>query len=95
VYTLTKRELTALRAKLTRAQRSGDPTKVIQVCKDAFKVFEDKGYPDCWHRWNIARHDAEMEVQYLEDPPWPQGYCQGCGDLLGTGPCYMCTSQDL
>ena len=69
-YTLTKRELTALKAKLTRAARSGDPTKVLQACKDAFRVFDTKGYPDCWHRWRRAAEDAEMQVRHFE---WQAG----------------------
>ena len=68
-YTLTKRELTTLKARLTRAKRSGDPKQVITVVNDAFDVFDDKGYPDCWHTFNIAREDARLD---LERQNWTQ-----------------------
>lgn len=48
----------ALKARLTRAQRSGDPLQVIDACNAAARTFAADGWPDCWHRWNIARQDA-------------------------------------
>ena len=58
-YTLTKRELTALKAKLTHAQRSDDRGKVFKACSEAYAVFDAKGWPDCWSMWQRARDDAQ------------------------------------
>jgi len=62
-YTLTKSDLSRLKSKLTRAKNSKDPEKVLAACEEAFAIFEEKGYPDNWHTWNIAREDA----QFLKD----------------------------
>ena len=48
---------------LTRAQKSGDPQKVIDACDAAFAEFEEVGYPDCHANWEIARMDAQFEIQ--------------------------------
>jgi len=60
-YTLTKRELTALKAKLTRAK--GSPRRVVSICNEAFSLFEEKGFPDKWHMFERAREDAILEIQ--------------------------------
>lgn len=57
-YELTQRELTALRRKLTTAVNSKDNRKIVKVCDDAMQVFESKGYPDDWSRWQRAKEDA-------------------------------------
>lgn len=62
-YTLTQKELTGLRSKLTRAQNSKDPKKVIATVDAAFAVFEAKGYPDQWSNWQRAKDDATFELQ--------------------------------
>lgn len=53
------------KAALTRAKKVG-PRKVVEVCDIAFEDFQDNGYPDCWHIWNIAKQDAEMQIRHLE-----------------------------
>lgn len=50
--------LPALKSRLTRAKNTGDPHRVIAVCDEALGLFQDQGYPDCWHRWEAARDDA-------------------------------------
>jgi len=67
-YTLSKRQLTAEKRRLTVAQKSGEPRNVLTACKSAFELFERCGFPDCWHRWENARGDAEAEIQ--RGKPW-------------------------
>lgn len=55
--------LPALKAKLTRAQRSGDPRKVMRACDEAMDTFAREGWPDCWHRWEQAAIDAHLAVR--------------------------------
>ena len=45
---------------LTRAINSRDPEKVIAAATKAVKEWEgwSYGWPDNWHRWNIALSDA-------------------------------------
>lgn len=52
--------LPALKSKLTRAKNSGDPLQIIAVCDAALDLFQDQGYPDCWHRWEAARNSATV-----------------------------------
>lgn len=59
---MTQAEFTRLKSALTRAKKKG-PEAVILACDAAFKSFDENGYPDDWHRWNIARMDAEMEMR--------------------------------
>lgn len=59
---MSKRLHTSLKGQLTRAQNTGDPWKVLDACNAAFQHFEDSGYPDTWHRWNIAKRDAETAI---------------------------------
>ncbi len=59
---LTKNQHTALKAKLTRAQNSGDPLKVLAATDEAFATFDTDGYPDTWHTWRMAEYDALGEV---------------------------------
>lgn len=61
-YSLTKKDLTSLKSRLTRAQNSGNPEKIIAECDRAFQIFEEKGTPDNWHTWNIAREDARFAL---------------------------------
>ena len=51
----------AQKAALTRAKNSGDPDKVIAEVKRFYAEYDDADMPlpDDWHRWNIARIDAE------------------------------------
>lgn len=66
-YTLTKRELTAARSRLTRVINAGDPRKIIGECKRASALFEEKGFPDCWSRWERAQDDAGFAIRNADD----------------------------
>jgi hypothetical protein len=59
---ITRQQATAMKSALTRAQRSGDSARILKVCDAAFETFERDGYPDAWHRWNIAREDARYAM---------------------------------
>lgn len=67
MYTLTKKQLSAERRRLTVAQKSGDPRKVLQACSSAFELFERCGFPDCWSRWERAKEDARFELERAKD----------------------------
>lgn len=58
---LDARSVRAHKSALTRAKKIG-PEKVILVCAAALQDFEDNGYPDDWHRWDIALRDTEMAI---------------------------------
>lgn len=62
-YTLTKREYRNLKSRLTRVQNAGDPEKIIKEVDHAMAIFEQKGSPDDWHRWQGARDDAELQLR--------------------------------
>ncbi len=47
---------------LTRAIRSGDPRKVIAEVERAYAEFDAHGWPDGWHRWNVAQLDAQYAI---------------------------------
>ena len=57
--------LKAHKSALTRAKKIG-PEKVIEVCNLALKDFEENGYPDCWHLWEMAKYDAEIKKRYCK-----------------------------
>jgi hypothetical protein len=58
-YARMQREFPKQKAALTRAKSSGDPQKVLAACRSAVKVWDEIGaWPDAWHTWNIALHDA-------------------------------------
>jgi hypothetical protein len=63
-YALAQKLFTKHKAALTRAKKKG-PGAVMQACDKFFAEFEDNDLPlpDDWHRWNIARLDAEMEMR--------------------------------
>jgi hypothetical protein len=69
---MTVRTFSAQKAGLTRAVRSGDPQKVRAECIRTVREWESNlgqfthGWPDDWHRWNIALRDATgEELDYL------------------------------
>lgn len=62
-YTLTQKEFSQLKTQLTKAVKSGNHARIIQVCNKAFDVFEQKGYPDNWSNWQRARDDAEFAAR--------------------------------
>jgi hypothetical protein len=57
-----RKELPKLKAALTRAKKSNDPQKLLQTANHALKRFEEIGFPDSWHTWNIAKGDAEFAI---------------------------------
>jgi hypothetical protein len=75
-YTLTQSEFTSLKRRLTQAQvklknatASGYQSheaieeaadKLIAEADRAFRIFEEKGYPDDWARWERAKDDARV-----------------------------------
>jgi hypothetical protein len=63
IYSLTRREHIAAKSRLTKAQKRGDPGVVIAVCNNVLKLFEEKGFPDDWARWERARDDARVAEQ--------------------------------
>jgi len=67
-YTLTQKELTGLRSKLTRAINSKDNNRIIRTANEAMAIFEEKGYPDCWSNWQRAKDDAEFAKQREAKP---------------------------
>jgi len=60
-YTLTQKEYSALKGRLTRAKNSKDPRKIISEVDYAIGIFEAKGYPDAWMNWQRAKEDAEFD----------------------------------
>jgi len=63
-YTLTQAEYKRLKTRLTRAHNSGDPDKVIAEVDYAMGIFEEKGYPDAWSRWEGAKRDAIVAKKF-------------------------------
>ena len=53
-------EYRRLKSALTRATNSGDPLKVLAVCREAVRSFEEHGYPDDWMRFRRAAEDAQI-----------------------------------
>jgi tRNA1(Val) A37 N6-methylase TrmN6 len=51
------------KANLTRAIKSGEPTKIIEAADAALADFEQTGYPDDWSRWEQAKEDAEYRLR--------------------------------
>ena len=60
---ITQKRFTALKSKLTRAMNSNDPFKLLQVANEALCIFEVEGFPDNWHLWDVAKHDAEWALR--------------------------------
>lgn len=56
----TEQQYRKQKAALTRAERSGDPLKVLEVTRQAFDLWNSHGnyWPDGWPRWNVAEGDA-------------------------------------
>ena len=47
------------KAALTRAIKSGDPSKVLDVTRAAVREWNAIGaWPDDWHRWQVAVNDT-------------------------------------
>ena len=62
-YTLTPKEFTTLKSRLTRVVNTKNHEKIIEECDRAFEIFEKKGYPDNWSDWQRAKTDAEFALQ--------------------------------
>lgn len=62
-YTLTQREYSTLKGRLTRVIRAGDPQKIIDEVDRAERIFDEKGWPDAWSRWTCARDDARLQLR--------------------------------
>lgn len=67
-YTLTQREFSNLKRRLTIARKKG-PAAVIAECIHAEKIFGEKGFPDSWILWSRLRYDAQQETnrQFIAD----------------------------
>ena len=62
--TLTQKEYSNLKRRLTRAINVGDPDKIIAEVDRAMAIFEEKGHPDLWYRWERARDDARTNKRF-------------------------------
>lgn len=60
-YTLSQKEYVVLKSRLTRAINSKNYQKIISECQRAFAIFDEKGYPDNWSRWERAKADASFQ----------------------------------
>lgn len=56
-----------LKGQLTRAERSGDPVKVLAAVESFLKACEGTVMPDDWARWLRALEDAFREYQRTHD----------------------------
>ena len=54
-YALTKSDYTNLKSRLTRAINSKDHKRIVDECDRALAIFDEKGYPDDWSRWQRAK----------------------------------------
>ena len=57
-YELTQREYVNLKRRLTRVLNEKDSKKIVAECRRAFHIFESKGFPDDWSKWQRAIDDA-------------------------------------
>jgi len=63
MYTLTQREYTNIKSALTKAINTKRPQNIIAECDRALAIFEDRGYPDDWSRWERAKEDASFQLR--------------------------------
>jgi hypothetical protein len=57
-------EYRKLKTALTKAERAGDPSKVIEEAERGLAHFEEIGaYPDDWSRWERAKEDAQVAIK--------------------------------
>lgn len=64
MYTLTQKEYSNLKRRLTIAIKSGKSDKIIAEVDRAMDIFMDKGYPDDWSHWQRAWDDAILKKTY-------------------------------
>lgn len=62
---LTTGQYRAAKTRLTKALRSGNARRILAVVEETFAEWDagDFVYPDNWHRWEMARLDAEMALR--------------------------------
>ena len=68
-YELTQKEYRSLKTKLTKALNEKSTEKIIVECRKALSIFEEKGFPDDWSRWQRAMDDAVF-AQGLSSRKW-------------------------
>jgi len=61
-YSNAKRQLT----RVTNKYMDSDPQAVIDYVTATLGLWDSTNtvYPDDWHRWDIARSDAETKLRY-------------------------------
>lgn len=67
-YTLTQTEYRQAKSRLTRVVNRGDAHAIKREAEAALALFAAKGFPDDWHRWEMASYDAEVKLQF--ERPW-------------------------
>lgn len=60
-----------LKSQLTRAERSGQPIKVLAAVEAALEGWRGKAWPDDWSRWSRALQDAYQARVRIE--AWGEG----------------------
>ena len=58
-------EFRAQKARLTRAINSDNPVAVLTAVEKTLEEWDGKAWPDAWHRWNIALHDAFSQYRQM------------------------------
>lgn len=58
-----------LKGRLARAKKKG-ALETIGECQSALTEFEVDGYPDSWHRWQVALRDAESQLIREMNAEW-------------------------
>jgi hypothetical protein len=62
---VAKAEYTAQKSRLTRAINSDNPVAVLTAVEVTLDEWSGKAWPDAWHRWNIALHDAYTQYRQM------------------------------
>lgn len=67
-YTLTNAEYQGLKSKLARTIKTARyMSQIVDVCDEAFAIFDKKGYPDSWEDWQRAKEDAQVQIARDKD----------------------------
>ena len=53
-----ERTFTRVKAMLTRAERSGEPARMLEAVAEARRIFDVHGWPDWWARVDRLEDDA-------------------------------------
>lgn len=67
---ITKAQYRADKARLTRAQNSGDPEKVVDAVEKTLAGWEGKAWPDDWARWLRAIQDVLWMIRFEGGDGW-------------------------